>query len=311
MAFVFVILLLPGLHVRGYPLPLAGTPLVIPLSFMYMLWSLEVEGDTEPELVAAIAGWIISSILIVLSLVQLTPTIAGDASEFKSLGVTMKNHAYHRFLFWAGSGWMYLWTVIGLYATDISIPGSLCIQILIGVVCLVLGIQKDSMLLRMSGLVELCAAILLGAFIDDVSGFVQVILLLVGSLFALGSAGMYFYWQKQKPPSDEIRPTVSLEAAPATDVTDGSTAPTSPHPVSASELTVLSGNGTTGERQPLIEPEPEAGGATLALSDLDDSKLATSQLGLSGPSDELFDTLMAVSGMNRADFSPSQANILR
>ena len=94
MAFVFVILLLPGLHVRGYPLPLAGTPLVIPLSFMYMLWSLEVEGDTEPELVAAIAGWIISSILVVLSLVQLTPTIAGDASEFKSLGVTMKNHAY-------------------------------------------------------------------------------------------------------------------------------------------------------------------------------------------------------------------------
>jgi len=166
MAFVFVVLLLPGLHVRGYPLPLAGTPLVIPLSFMYMLWSLEVEGDTEPELVAAIAGWIISSILIVLSLVQLTPTIAGDASEFKSLGVTMKNHAYHRFLFWAGSGWMYLWTVIGLYATAISIPGSLCIQILIGVVCLVLGIQKDSMLLRMSGLVELCAAILLGAFID-------------------------------------------------------------------------------------------------------------------------------------------------
>ena len=121
---------------------------------------------------------------------------------------------------------------------------------------------------------------------------------------------MYFYWQKQKPPSDEIRPTVSLEAAPATDATDGSIAPTSPHPVSASELTVLSDNRTTGERQPLIEPEPEAGGTTLALSDLDDSKLAASQLGLSGPSDELFDTLMAVSGMNRADFSPSQANIL-
>lgn len=102
-----------------------------------------------------------------------------------------------------------------------------------------------------SGLVELCAAILLGAFIEDIDGFVQVILLvsptlssgrersfgrgrelsvgpqLIGSVFALGSAGMYFV----RAP----RPLFSL--APFSHSTSvNSTGPSRSHPPTRSGL---------------------------------------------------------------------------
>jgi hypothetical protein len=34
----------------------------------------------------------------------------------------------------------------------------------------------------------------------------QAVLVFVGSVFALGSGGMYFYWRREGRASDEIRP---------------------------------------------------------------------------------------------------------
>ena len=35
----------------------------------------------------------------------------------------------------------------------------------------------------------------------------QAVLVFVGSVFALGSGGMYFYWRREGRASDEIRPS--------------------------------------------------------------------------------------------------------
>ena len=108
LAFGLVLLSLPGLHYRGYPMLLVLTPLLIPLSWLYLLYCLVESGilesgDTRPEFLGAIAGLITSAILIVLSMVQISPASAGDSQEFQSFGFTVTKKDYHKFLLWAGT----------------------------------------------------------------------------------------------------------------------------------------------------------------------------------------------------------------
>jgi hypothetical protein len=240
LAFGLVLLALPGLHFRGYAAVLALMPLLIPLSFLYLLFCLVESGviesgDTRPEFIGAIAGLITSAILIVLSVIQISPISAGDSQSFQSFGFSVTKQDYHKFLFWAGMTWSYTWVVFGFYTTEYSVAFSLVGAISIGIVNLVLGLQGESLLLRISGLAELCVAIFLGAVAPGVDGFAQAVLVLVGSFFALGSGGMYFCkftsnlpllvfydrlfdrllvitdWIKRpNAADDDIRPTVSV-----------------------------------------------------------------------------------------------------
>jgi hypothetical protein len=347
LAFAMVLLLLPGLHLRGYPLMLALTPLVIPLSFLYFLSCL-VEaniiesGDTRPEFIGAIAGGSVSLLLLILSLAQIAPVSARGASDFSAMRMTITVQSYHDFLFWASLSWMYVWVIIGLYLTEMSVALSLICAISIGILNLVLGLQRDGLLLRMSGLLELCVAIWLGATAPGVQGFAQAVLVLVGSFFALGSAGMYFYWMKTEGPqrTDELRPTVSvpqiqqaLNPAGVQDgigAADGTALVPAPQPTPEPEPEPEPEPGQEGEgagglnstlssdgegQQPLLQANGAGGAVAVAekvshLSTIDAGLLASSELGLSGGSETLLNALMEASGLRREQFSITQVQTL-
>jgi len=163
LAFALSVAAVPFLHFRGYPLLLAAVPLLLPLTLIFFLSSMDTESSMEIELVTSLCGCATSASLILLSMIKISPPIAGDASEFTSMALTLNKQQYHAFLHWAGTGWMYIWIVFGFYVTEISVAAALVGTLVIGVTNLTLGIQNDSMLLRMSGLAELCIAIFLGA----------------------------------------------------------------------------------------------------------------------------------------------------
>lgn len=159
------------------------------------------------------------------------------------------------------------------------------------------------MLLRMSGLTELCVAIFLGATAPGVNDFVQAILVLVGSFFALGSAGMYFYWRKVER-TDEIRPitlaldapremqnAVSTEAAPPADT------------IAPAVVTAATQRQPTAIMSSVADNIQPTGTEALGAFE---ATLAASEMGLSDGNDRLMDTLMEVSGMS-GQFSDDQA----
>ena len=213
----------------------------------------------------------------------------------------MNKRQYHAFLHWAGTGWMYIWIVFGLYYTQISIPGALVGSLVIGVTNLNLGIQNDSMLLRMSGLTELCVGIFLGGQAPGVNEFVQAILVLVGSMFALGSAGMYFYWHKAEQ-SDEMRPATvtlgdsafsdpgSVPAAAATMI------PTRTFMNSVADEQIVMGTFIANPMNLVADEQPEQWRQfeeRLAASDLGSNSNAIS----GGGNSMLLDALLQASGM--------------
>lgn len=307
LAFSLVLLLLPGLHIRGYPLLLTLMPLLIPCSFLYCLSCLVAanvieSGDTRAEFIGAIAGEFVALVLLVLSLAQVAPVTAHGASEFKSLGCIMTLVSYHQLLFWSSLTWMYIWVVAGLYVTEYSVPVSLVCCIVIGILNLVLGLQRDGLLLRMSGLLELCVAIWLGATAPGVRGFAQAVLVLVGSFFALGSAGMYFYWMKNEN-GDQIRPTLSAVA----DVTPPpELVPSVPQPATSDEAGPLLAETNLRAQSPTANAAEKVS----HLTTIEAGVLASSELGLSGGSNILFNALLSASGMQREQFSTGQVDTL-
>jgi hypothetical protein len=306
LAFGLSLALVPFLHFRGYPLLLAGVPLALPITLLYFLDNLNLESsDIRLELIASLMGCATAVALVLLSLIKISPPIAGDASDFTSMGATMDKRQYHAFLHWAGTGWMYIWIVFGFYVTRISIPGALVGTLVIGVTNLTLGIQNDSMLLRMSGLTELCVGIFLGGQAPGVNGFVQAILVLVGSIFALGSAGMYFYWRKAEQ-SDEMRPaSVTLDDSafnePGSVPAAAATMPAATMPVDVTPTRTLIVNpmSTVADEQQDQQDQQ----AQLEQWRQFDQRLAASDLGSSsgaiggGGNSLLLDALLQASGM--------------
>ena len=231
-----------------------------------------------------------------------------------------------------GSTWGYVWIVFGFYVTEYTVAFSLVGALSIGIVNLVLGLQDESTLLRITGLAELCVAIFLGAVAPGVDGFAQAVLVLVGSIFALGSGGMYFYWIKRPGTTDEIRPTVSVTqlnlpqagalphaTSPAELVVPGAPLPGAPPPeleldLSASDVNIPldSTVGSSSESQGLIATNSAATVAENVshLTTIDAGVLASSELGLTGPSDILFGALLEASGMRSEQFSAGQLMVL-
>ena len=284
LAFSLSLALVPFLHFRGYPLLLASVPLVVPTTFLWFLDNLDVESHgSNPNLIGSLMGLAAAAALVLLSVIKISPPIAGDASEFTSMGVTLDKRQYHAFLHWAGTCWMYIWVVFGFYYTEISIPAALVGTLVVGISNLTLGIQNESLLLRMSGLIELCGAIFLGATAPGVNGFVQAVLVLVGSMFALGSAGMYFYWRKTEQ-ADEIRPVALAVEAPARATTGSSTLEHAVAPLGASRP---------------VSPEHAQVPNELAVEELRqfDENLAASALGYGGGNDLLLDAVLQASRM--------------
>ena len=210
---------LPWLHFRGYPMLVVAPPLMTPLSLLALLTNLDVGGDgMERVAISSLLGCAYGILLIVLSVVRISPTRAGDSADFTvvfgSAAWLVTKQTYHAWLLWFGTSWIFFWTVFGLYWTGISIGGALAVMMLIGALNVTMGFRdrqtvRRSVHFRLTGLAELCIAIWLGAIWPGVGDFLQAILMLVGSFFALGCAGIWLNWMRGLN-FDTMRPSLAI-----------------------------------------------------------------------------------------------------